>query len=56
MIRLFTMDDYEEVYHMWKNTSGVGFRNLDDSKEGIAKFVKRNDLNYFNISMDENNA
>lgn len=37
-----TMDDYEEVYHLWMNTSGMGLNDVDDSAEGIEKYLKRN--------------
>jgi ribosomal protein S18 acetylase RimI-like enzyme len=42
MIRLFTIDDYDEVYTLWKNTPGVGLRSMDDSREGIGRFLIRN--------------
>ncbi|MDF2906359.1 MAG: N-acetylglutamate synthase [Herbinix sp.] len=42
MIRPFTIDDYDEVYQLWKRTPGVGLRSLDDSREGIERFLKRN--------------
>lgn len=41
-IRVMTMDDYEAVYAVWTGTPGVGMRSLDDSPEGIAKFLLRN--------------
>ena len=41
-IRLMTIDDYEEVYALWMSCEGMGLNNLDDSKEGIEKFLKRN--------------
>lgn len=37
-----TIDDYERVYHLWTNTPGMGMRSMDDSKEGIAKYLNRN--------------
>ena len=37
-----TIDDYEEVILLWKNTPGMGLNNLDDSKEGISLYLKRN--------------
>ena len=37
-----TIDDYEKVYELWKSCAGMGLNNLDDSKEGIGKFLKRN--------------
>ncbi|NLC18304.1 MAG: GNAT family N-acetyltransferase [Clostridiales bacterium] len=42
MIRFFEMSDYESVYQLWQNTSGVGLRSIDDSREGIERFVRRN--------------
>lgn len=42
MIRIFSIIDYEEVYQLWGNTSGVGLRAMDASKEGIKRFLKRN--------------
>jgi ribosomal protein S18 acetylase RimI-like enzyme len=41
------MKDYDEVYQLWKRTPGVGLRNLDDSREGIAKFIGRNPATNF---------
>jgi N-acetylglutamate synthase len=42
MIRLFTSEDYEEAYTLWKSTPGVGVRESDDSKEVIERFLHRN--------------
>lgn len=42
MIRAMTIDDYEAVYQLWSGTAGVGMRSLDDSREGVEKFLKRN--------------
>ena len=42
MIRKMTMDDYESVYGVWTSCVGMGLNDLDDSKEGIAKFLNRN--------------
>lgn len=42
MLRLMTIDDYENLIEMWKQTPNMGLRSLDDSKEGIAVFLKRN--------------
>ena len=42
MIRKMTMDDYESVYGVWTSCAGMGLNDLDDSKEGIAKFLNRN--------------
>jgi N-acetylglutamate synthase len=46
-IRIMTIEDYEEVYKLWSNTAGVGMRSLDDSTEGISKFLQRNPTSNF---------
>ncbi|MBP1754125.1 MAG: N-acetylglutamate synthase [Firmicutes bacterium] len=47
MIRLFTIMDYDEVYQLWKRTPGVGLRSMDDSQDGIERFLKRNPTTNF---------
>ena len=44
MIKYRTMDisDYEQVYKLWLSCAGMGLNNLDDSKEGIQRFLDRN--------------
>ena len=41
-VRIMTINDYEEVYSLWLSCKGMGLNNLDDSKEGIERFLKRN--------------
>ena len=41
-IRLMTIKDYPNVYDMWLSCKGMGFNNVDDSKDGIEKFLNRN--------------
>ena len=41
-IRLMRTDDYDAVYGLWMSCTGMGLNNADDSKEGIASFLKRN--------------
>ncbi|MDE6788194.1 MAG: GNAT family N-acetyltransferase [Ruminococcus sp.] len=41
-IRVMTIDDYEDVYALWLSCKGMGLNNLDDSKDGIDKFLQRN--------------
>lgn len=36
------ISDYEQVYQLWMSCSGMGLNNLDDSKEGIERFLNRN--------------
>jgi len=47
MIRLFKMNDYDEVYQLWNKIPGIGLRTIDDSKEGIERFIKRNPTTNF---------
>ena len=42
MVRIITIEDYEGVYALWKKIKGFGIRSIDDSKEGVARFLKRN--------------
>ena len=41
-IRKMEIADYDEVYSLWLSCTGMGLNDLDDSGEGIAKFIKRN--------------
>ena len=41
-IRKMKIEDYDEVYSLWLSCVGMGLNNLDDSKEGISKFLQRN--------------
>lgn len=42
IIRTMTIQDYEKVYDLWTHTAGMGLNLTDDSKEGIAKYLRRN--------------
>lgn len=52
-IRNMVIDDYEKVYKLWTNTAGMGMRSLDDSKAGIAKFLKRNPTTNFVAAVND---
>lgn len=41
-IRVMTIADYGRVYALWMTCRNMGFNNLDDSREGIEKYLKRN--------------
>ncbi|MBP2651649.1 MAG: ypeA [Firmicutes bacterium] len=41
-IRIMNVNDYENVYQLWGNTPGMGMRSIDDSKDGITKYLNRN--------------
>lgn len=42
VIRKMKIEDYDNVYDLWMSCVGMGLNNLDDSKEGIDKFIQRN--------------
>ena len=37
-----TIEDYDQVYQLWKTIHGFGIRSIDDSREGVNRFLKRN--------------
>ena len=41
-IRVMTTDDYEEVHNLWMSIHGFAVRSIDDSKEGVERFIRRN--------------
>ncbi len=41
-IREMTVGDYENVYGLWRTIKGFGIRSIDDSREGVERFVRRN--------------
>lgn len=41
-IRKMIIDDYLAVYELWMSCKGMGLNNIDDSREGIEIFLKRN--------------
>ena len=52
-IRLMSIDDYEKVYELWMSCVGMGLNNLDDSREGINKFLQRNPDTCFVAEVDD---
>ena len=40
--RAMETEDYDQVYRLWQSIKGFGIRSLDDSREGVARFLKRN--------------
>ena len=42
MVRVMNADDYEEVKALWMSIKGFCIRSIDDSKEGVERFLKRN--------------
>ena len=42
MVRLMTIEDYEQVRALWMTIRGFAIRSIDDSREGVARFLRRN--------------
>ena len=42
LIRVMVPEDYNQVYRLWCGIKGFGIRSMDDSKEGVEKFLRRN--------------
>lgn len=36
------IEDFEQVHALWMKISGFGIRSIDDSREGVERFLKRN--------------
>ena len=41
-IRTMTIDDYDGVYKLWMTIRGFAIRSIDDSREGVERFLRRN--------------
>ena len=41
-IRVMTASDYEAVKALWMTIKGFGIRSIDDSREGVERFLRRN--------------
>ena len=41
-IRNMKLDDYDAVYAIWLSCPGMGLNDVDDSREGIERFLARN--------------
>ena len=41
-IRLMTIEDYEAVHALWMTIKGFAIRSIDDSEEGVERFLARN--------------
>lgn len=54
VIRNMTLEDYDGVYDLWIHTPGMGLNNLDDSKAGIERYLKRNPATCFVAEMKGN--
>ena len=50
-IRTMTARDYDAVYSLWLHTDGMGLNNVDDSREGVEKYLRRNPTTCF-VALD----
>lgn len=41
-IRKLFIDDYEQIYDLWISTPGMGLNDVDDSRDGIHRYLLRN--------------
>ncbi len=51
-IRTMTLGDYNEVYALWLSCKGMGLNSLDDSEQGISRFLERNPMSCFIAESD----
>ena len=42
MIRKMMKEDFEQVHELWMKINGFAIRSIDDSKDGIERFILRN--------------
>lgn len=42
VIRPMTIEDYDGVFALWNSIIGFAIRSIDDSREGVERFLKRN--------------
>ena len=40
-LRPMTIADYDGVYALWMSCRNMGFNDVDDSREGIERFLRR---------------
>lgn len=41
-IRVMTIEDYDRVKALWLSIEGFAIRSIDDSREGVERFLRRN--------------
>lgn len=56
VIRPVTIDDYDAIYELWSSTGEVqrALNPVDDSREGIARYLRRNPTTCF-LAYEEDN-
>lgn len=41
-IRIMEIEDYDGIFSLWMTIRGFGMRSVDDSREGVRRFLNRN--------------
>lgn len=41
-VRTMTIEDFDQVHALWMTISGFAIRSIDDSWEGVERFLRRN--------------
>lgn len=52
IVRLLTIEDYDALYALWLSVPGMGLNDLDDSREGISRYLRRNPNTCFVAILD----
>lgn len=47
VIAVMRIEDYDEVIALWNSVPGMGMNDVDDSREGIGRYLKRNPTTSF---------
>ena len=47
------IEDYDQIHKIWSNANGVTLRSVDDSRDGIERFLRRNPNNSFVCRIDK---
>ena len=47
LIRPMVIEDYDRVFDLWLHTPGMGLNDVDDTREGIARYLRRNPTSCF---------
>lgn len=53
MIRIMTPDDYDAVVACWTSNAGMGLNTIDDSRQGITRYLARNPTTSFVHETDD---
>lgn len=52
-VKTMTIEDYPGVKELWMSIKGFAIRSIDDSREGVERFIKRNPTTSVVAVMDD---